>query len=225
MKNLDFITEKEKILDQIVGGRCYYPDVRIWMHPFVVYLVYYSRKLKISPNALSITNLFVSIICLFCFYSNFFIAAFFLFWLRGILDCSDGALARYSNQTSKFGKILDSAIDWPFYISLWILVALKISNIYIAFYFLLSSILYVILVEYLIEPRLKNLVKRAPIKQYFLDRGFIIGFGVFTVLEFWTLALFALNNSFAREYIYVLVILVNLDLLYRIYETLRYKKK
>ena len=223
MKSEKFKIEKEKILDQIVGGRCYYFDVKIWMHPFAIYLVYFSKRLNITPNFLSFANLFTSILCLIFFLTNNFIASFLLFWIRAILDCSDGALARYANQTSDFGKLLDSLIDWPFYIILWLLIAIKISNLYLSLYFLTSVFLYVLLVEYFIEPKLKKLKNRAPLKNYFLKNGFILGFGVFSVIEFWSLAFFAYNSTFAINNIYLLVILTNLDLVYRLYEVIRYK--
>jgi len=225
MKPSNFEIEKEKILDQIVGGRCYYPDVKIWMHPFTIILVYYSKKLNVSPNALSLLNLFISIICLFFIYTNNFLLAFVLFWIRAILDCSDGALARYADQTSKFGALLDKAIDFPFYISFWLLIALKLPNIYYSIYLLSSAFLYLLLVEYYIEPRLLKLDKRAPVKKYFIDRGYILGFGFFTVFEFWTLAVFAVNVNYALQYLFVLIILTNMDIIYRLYEVIRYIRR
>ena len=221
----EFLLEKEKILDEMIGGRCYYPDVRIWMHPFSTLLVYFSKKNNITPNTLSILNLLLSILCLFCFFKSYYFFAFFLFWMRAVLDCSDGALARYNNQTSKLGKFLDSAIDWPFYLILWFFIAFKLSSLFLTIYFLFTVISYVCFVEIYIEPNLSKLVKRAPLKNFFLEKGYILGFGVFTVLEFWSLAFFLFSDFLASKHIYILLILVNIDLLYRIYEIVIYKKR
>ena len=57
-------------------------------------------------------------------------------------------------------------------------------------------------------------------KQFFIDRGILIGMGVFTELEFWALAFFAIGV--APKYFWVLVLVNNMDLFYRWYEVIRY---
>jgi len=74
------------------------------------------HKLSITPNQVTITNMFFR---LFISYrmitnNNNYLLPFLL--LTHFIDCLDGTLARMFNQTSKLGSILDSASDvmfWP----------------------------------------------------------------------------------------------------------------
>lgn len=76
------------------------------------FLVYFSLKLGITPNKLS---LFSTLCLLLAGYSLIKLDLFWLFILLTQisygLDCSDGVVARITNQKSVFGKFLDIALD------------------------------------------------------------------------------------------------------------------
>ena len=76
------------------------------------FLVYFSLKVGVTPNKLSI----LSTLCLLL--AGYSLIKLDLFWLFILLtqisyglDCSDGVVARITNQKSIFGKFLDIALD------------------------------------------------------------------------------------------------------------------
>lgn len=220
---MSYRDEKEAIIDVTSGGRCYYLTVRLLIHPLSFRLVYLANKLRIHPNYLSLLCALFSVLCLYYFYMEHFLAAFILFYIRTIFDYADGALARYSSKLSKSGGILDRLIDEIFYLTLWIFIALKTESIVLGIYFMISVLLYRLIVDLFIWPRLDLLKKRSTIKKYFMDRGIIIGCGVATVLEFWVLFIFSIKVS---KYLLIIpILLCNLDLLYRTYEIIRYGER
>lgn len=215
-----FSYEKEDILKLTTGAYCYYPSVRILIHPFSIRLVYFFAKLGMHPNLLSTIGIFVSLSCLLFFQSRMYGLSLLFFWGRLVIDYSDGALARYTNKTSKIGYRLEMVSDYGCYLGIWILIALQLNSFYEKLYLLVSCFVYMICVGSYIIPRLGKLKRRATVKQFFMNHGVLIGMGVFTEFEFWALVFFAIG--IAPEYIWVLVLLNNLDLIYRIYEILRF---
>ncbi len=215
-----FTEEKHRILESTTGAYCNYPSVRLFIHPFSIRIVYISAKLSLHPNLLSTVNIFISLSCLLFFLFHMYALSLLFFWARLVIDYSDGALARYTYKTSKFGDQLDKVTDYVCYLGLWILISLQLNSSFEKIFFLISCTAYLLCVHYYIIPRLVKLKRRAKVKQFFLDRGIVMGMGVFFELEFWSLVLFAIGV--APGYLFVLVILNNLDLLYRIYEILKY---
>jgi len=146
--------------------------------------------------------------------------ALLLFWGRLVIDYSDGALARYTDKTSKFGHRLDMVTDYVCYLGVWILIVLQLNSFCEQLYFLASCFAYLLCVQFYIIPRLGKLKRRATVKQFFMNHGILIGMGVFTELEFWALVFFAIGV--APKYLWVLAFINNMDLFYRLYEVVRY---
>ena len=69
------------------------------------------NKGPLTPNALTITGLVINIVAAYAIATGHFIYGGLLILLSGLFDLLDGALARYSNQASRFGAILDSTVD------------------------------------------------------------------------------------------------------------------
>ncbi len=214
----DFSDKKQKILSCIRNYDIYYIEFKLIIHPFAIYFTYFFHLIKFSPNNVSFINLLVSSCCLYYFYFDHFLISFILYWFRTVLDYSDGALARFNSQSSKFGKYLDLIIDWLFYPSLWILIILNKPELWFLAFLLLF---YVLTVDFYIEPRIKLLKKRASLKEYFMQRGLLIGFAPFGLFEMWLLFLFSIF-SFNDQIFVLLSFLVFVDLIYRLYETVRY---
>lgn len=74
----------------------------------VTYLCY---KLKIKPNSVTLTSFIIFIVGAFFFnQSNYYLSA--ILWLLSyVLDCTDGALARFTGTGSRFGAFFDVVID------------------------------------------------------------------------------------------------------------------
>ncbi len=69
------------------------------------------HKLKISPNFLTVTGIFlIGIGSFFLYKEQFFLAGLFIL-LGNLCDALDGTLARKYNKSSTFGAFLDSVVD------------------------------------------------------------------------------------------------------------------
>ncbi|MGA2671204.1 MAG: CDP-alcohol phosphatidyltransferase family protein [Dehalococcoidia bacterium] len=74
-------------------------------------LVRILSKSGITPNALTIINLVLNIAAAYVIATNHLILGGVLVLVSGLFDLLDGALARFTKQTTKFGAILDSTVD------------------------------------------------------------------------------------------------------------------
>ena len=68
-------------------------------------------KSGITPNALTIINLVLSIFAAYVIATGHFLVSGVLVLFSGLFDLLDGALARFTKQSTKFGAILDSTVD------------------------------------------------------------------------------------------------------------------
>jgi CDP-diacylglycerol--glycerol-3-phosphate 3-phosphatidyltransferase len=74
-------------------------------------LVRILSKSGITPNALTIINLVLNIAAAYVIATNHLVLGGVLVLVSGLFDLLDGALARFTKQTTKFGAILDSTVD------------------------------------------------------------------------------------------------------------------
>ena len=79
---------------------------------------YWERKvgaflshLPFTPNNYTVSSLFFALLALYLVANYRFLSAFFLFFLAGILDFIDGAVARFQEKASKEGAYLDTISD------------------------------------------------------------------------------------------------------------------
>jgi len=68
-------------------------------------------KSGIKPDALTFAGLAIDIGAAYVIASGHFFLGGVLILVSGLFDLLDGALARFSNQATKFGAILDSTVD------------------------------------------------------------------------------------------------------------------
>ena len=68
-------------------------------------------KLNVSPNFITVLGLLFTTVSVFFIINGKFLISGVILTLGSILDAIDGALARRSNQVSKFGAFLDSTVD------------------------------------------------------------------------------------------------------------------
>jgi phosphatidylglycerophosphate synthase len=205
------------------GWNCYYPEIRLLIHPASVRLTWIFCFLRVTPNTVTVIGGIFSGVCLWLFINESYFQALLCYVFRLILDYTDGALARYSGQTSKHGALLDRIVDYLFYVSLWITMGVALDSLVGAFVLVAAASSYILVVDYVVYPRLHLLKRRAAIKQYFLDRGLIIGFAPFGVFELWGLLFFVF--SLPLNFFNILSALVIFDLGQRVYESLRYATK
>ncbi len=68
-------------------------------------------KSRLAPNTLTWLGLAISIIAAGTIAANYFLVGGLLVLLSGLFDILDGALARLTSQTTRFGALLDSTFD------------------------------------------------------------------------------------------------------------------
>jgi CDP-diacylglycerol--glycerol-3-phosphate 3-phosphatidyltransferase len=68
-------------------------------------------KSGITPNALTFVNLALNIVAAYVIATGHFLPGGVLVLVAGLFDLLDGALARFTKKTTKFGAILDSVAD------------------------------------------------------------------------------------------------------------------
>jgi len=68
-------------------------------------------KSGITPNILTLANLVLNIVAAYVIASGHFLLGGLLILGSGLFDLLDGALARFTGQTTKFGAVLDSTVD------------------------------------------------------------------------------------------------------------------
>lgn len=75
-------------------------------------LVSFLQHTRITANQLSLFNAFLGPVSIFCFYqaniSGYLFGLFIFVFLKGVIDWSDGALARLKGSCSELGSVLDS---------------------------------------------------------------------------------------------------------------------
>jgi len=74
-------------------------------------LVRILSKSAITPNALTFINLALSIVAAYVIATGRLPLGGVLVLVSGLFDILDGALARFTKQTTKFGAVLDSTVD------------------------------------------------------------------------------------------------------------------
>jgi CDP-diacylglycerol--glycerol-3-phosphate 3-phosphatidyltransferase len=68
-------------------------------------------KSGITPNILTLINLGLNLVAAYVIATGHFLVGGVLILCSGLFDLLDGALARFSKQTTKFGAALDSTVD------------------------------------------------------------------------------------------------------------------
>ncbi len=67
--------------------------------------------LNIPPNAITLLSVFAGVLSALAFYSHHVLTGALLLLISGLLDLSDGIVARHNDKATKFGAILDWLAD------------------------------------------------------------------------------------------------------------------
>ncbi len=185
--------------------------------PFFTKLVY---DLRLTPNAVTVITGLLGVGSGIAFLYHWWILGAVLLQLHHYFDGADGNLARLTNRCTPFGAKLDQVSDQLVKLVLFICLAIGADIALWAKIALPLSIWFDLwIVHYIILPfARKHSLKRARWKMWFLDRGIIPGFDIFTI--YFLISLSALTG-WLNEAIYAIVILKNVDWLYRLWECVK----
>ena len=79
-------------------------------HFLDVPLSFIAKRIPFSPNALTVTGFFITLIAALVIPYNIRLGGIFIM-IGGVFDMLDGIVARTSGKTTKFGAFLDSVLD------------------------------------------------------------------------------------------------------------------
>ncbi|MED5098989.1 CDP-alcohol phosphatidyltransferase family protein [Niallia circulans] len=192
----------------------YYAHV---IDPFFTKIVY---DLKLTPNMVTIIAGLLGIAASGFFIFDYWITGAILLQLHHFMDGADGNLARLTNNCSAIGAKLDKFFDQLVRIVLFLTLAIIIDvPLWAKILFIVTIYWDLFIVHYYILPFMRrNKMKRAKWKEWFLSKGIIPGFDHFTIFF-----LISLGAIFQRldVVIYLVIILKNIDWLYRVWECLK----
>jgi phosphatidylglycerophosphate synthase len=106
----------------------------IFSRPFGLIFAKIAAKMNATPTQISILSMITGVIGgIFFLWQDHFIYAIsgaFLVVLAGVLDSSDGQLARLTGQSSELGRIIDGIVDNIVFISVYLCSAIYLFDIY-----------------------------------------------------------------------------------------------
>ena len=103
----------------------------VFYRPFGYLMAVASKKLGITPNAITIISIFVGMLAGHLFYYQNLkiniIGILLLIWAEG-MDSADGQLARITKSKNRFGRILDGMGGNFWYLSIYVHLCLRLIN-------------------------------------------------------------------------------------------------
>lgn len=105
----------------------------VFSRPFGLFFAKIAAKLKMTPTQVSVASLLTGILggIMFLYQDNFSLTLLgcILVVLAGVLDSSDGQLARMTNQGSELGRIIDGIVDNLVFIAVYVAAVIYLSTI------------------------------------------------------------------------------------------------
>jgi len=192
----------------------YYAHV---IDPFFTKLAY---ELKMSPNAVTLLAALTGISAGLAFGLKHWATGAILLQLHHFLDGADGNLARLTGRATPFGARLDRICDQLVRLTVFTGVAVGTGvPLWTKIGLLLTIYVDLLVVHAFVLPFAKKYpLRRARWKQWFLDRGLLPGFDIFTV--YFLISLSALTN-WIDQAVYLIIVLKNWDWLYRVWECVK----
>ncbi|MFC5735400.1 CDP-alcohol phosphatidyltransferase family protein [Cytobacillus gottheilii] len=210
-----YVTDKRRPQEYFINR--YYAHI---IDPFFTKVAY---DLKMSPNMVTVIAGLMGIGASIAFLFDYLVIGAILLQLHHFIDGADGNLARMLNKCTPFGAKLDKYFDqivrlFLFFslsfvtdVSVWAKIAL-IATIYIDLF----------VIQYVVVPYMKrNKLYRARWKMWFLNRGIIPAFDIFTI--YFLISIFAIFHNL-ESVVYIIIIGKNIDWIYRVWEVVKTKK-
>jgi CDP-diacylglycerol--serine O-phosphatidyltransferase len=103
-----------------------------FIHPLASRLVPFFARMRVTPNAVSITGMLFGILSGFAYYRysdlRFAITGFALMIAWHVMDGADGQLARLTHSQSHLGKVLDGICDHVTFLAVYTALAIAVSR-------------------------------------------------------------------------------------------------
>lgn len=185
--------------------------------PFFTKIAY---DLKLKPNTVTVISGFIGVCSGIAFMFGRYLLGAILLQLHHLVDGADGNLARLTNQCTSFGARLDLYTDRVVRIILLLGIIVAANAPLWVGVLLFGTFLadFIIVHQYVLPFIRKKGVIRSKWKQWFLNKGIIPAFDIFTL--YFIISVFAIINQM-ELLIYVLIVLKNIDWMYRMWECIK----
>lgn len=197
-----------------------YPINRYYAHRLDTLLTWVAERLGCSPNLATALSAAAGVAAAGALAAHWFIAGALLIQLHHLLDGVDGNLARVQGRSSTIGKRLDQLSDQLVRLVLFVALAL-VAHVptWLTLAMLGTLYLDLALVAWVITPcARRHPLIRARWKQWFMDRGLMPGFDIFTLYALVSLCLLLQAPALA---VVLVTLLKTLDWNYRLWECAR----
>lgn len=197
-----------------------YPINRYYAHRIDPILTWLADCAGISPNVATILSLSAGVAAASAVLGGQYLAAALLIQLHHLLDGVDGNLARTHDRCTEFGKRLDSFSDFTVRLLLFTSLAYAAdTSSSLAWGMLATLAIDLAVVHFVILPfaRCHTLV-RDRWKQWFMDRGLMPAFDIFTI--YFIISVCLLFGS-PEAAVALTAVMKTVDWSYRLYECLR----
>lgn len=194
-----------------------YPVNRYYAHRVDPVLTWLADRLGLSPNTVTLLSLAAGLIATAAVFERQFAWAAVAIQLHHLLDGADGNLARARQMTSEFGRRLDIATDQIVRFCLFGSLALVAQlPAWLGVAMMATLYLDIALVAWVVRPCMqRHRLVRSRWKQWFMDRGLMPGFDIFTLYLIVSLCLLAGSPEAA---VIMVTILKTIDWSYRLKE-------
>lgn len=197
-----------------------YPINRYYAHRLDTLLTWVADRLGCSPNLATALSAIAGLAAAAALAAQWFVPAALLIQLHHLLDGVDGNLARYQGRCSTIGHRLDQLSDQLVRLTLFVVLVLVAQvPAWLGLAMLATLYLDLALVAWVITPCARRYpLMRAGWKQWFMDRGLMPGFDIFTLYALVSLCLLAQAPALA---VVLVTLLKTLDWSYRLWECVR----
>ena len=194
-----------------------YPVNRFYAHKIDPILTLLADRAGLSPNTATFLSLLAGITAAWSIWSGYLVAAALLIQIHHLIDGVDGNLARYHNRCSEFGRRFDMFTDQTVRFAIFISLAIASDvPLWLGWAMLLTVYMDVAVVALIVTPYAKrHTLVRSRWKQWFMDRGLMPGFDIFTI--YFIISICLLFESI-QSAVFLVAVLKTIDWGYRLWE-------
>lgn len=194
-----------------------YPINRFYAHKIDPVLTLLADRAGISPNVATSLSLLAGITAAWSIWTGYLVPAALLIQIHHLIDGVDGNLARFHNRCSEFGKRFDIFTDQSVRLVIFLSLATASDGPnWLAVAMLLTVYIDVVVVALIVTPYARrHPLVRSRWKQWFMDRGLMPGFDIFTIYFIVSICLFLGSPESA---VMLVAVLKTVDWSYRLWE-------
>jgi phosphatidylglycerophosphate synthase len=160
-----------------------YPINRFYAHKIDPVFTFIADRMGVSPNAATLISLMAGIVAALSILTGHFVCGALLIQFHHLIDGVDGNLARYQHRCTEFGRKFDIVTDQIVRFSVFVSLAITaMVPHWLSWAMLITVYLDIVVVTVIVTPYSKrNRLVRSRWKKWFMDRGLMPGFDIFTI--------------------------------------------